>query len=131
MSTGRQAMHLVCACLVLLVAVAAFDGQVADQTTPNGVNYNNPYKMPCSPGEYNLTVQSIPGAFCSPTCSITSPCPALLPSGTVASPECVLQDGYGMHLCALICAPDNSAKVCGAQATCKPVQSTGICTYDP
>lgn len=139
MSPSRSSLIAIASAAFVLAAALAFDGVVVDITSVgagvlrdgNGNNYNNPYKMPCGPGEYNLTVQSIPGAFCSPTCSVTSPCPTTLPPQMVASPECVLQDAYGMHLCALVCSPDNSAKVCGARATCKPVQSTGICTYDP
>jgi hypothetical protein len=57
-------------------------------------------------------------------------CPSDVPTGVTAKPQCALQDSSsGSKYCALICAPGNDAQ-CGTTASCKSIQSVGICTYD-
>jgi hypothetical protein len=66
---------------------------------------------------------------CSPKCSGTT-CPTDVPAGVTARPLCALQDASsGAKYCALICSPGNDAQ-CGTNASCKSIQSVGICTYD-
>ena len=57
-----------------------------------------------------------------------------LPLLLSASPQCALQDQEGHHYCILICQPGENGNLragddqCG-EATCQPVQGTGVCTY--
>ena len=94
----------------------------------SAIHFADPFKGACQGDEFNISVQSVAGRFCSPTCSLTVDCPKDLPDGITASPECVLQDKYSGHMCALLCSPGSNE--CGAQASCKPISGTGICTYD-
>ena len=103
---------------------------VDDQT-----HYGNPYDGPCLSDEVNVTVEGMTGAFCTPGCSTFKACPTDVPSTCTAQPQCALQDsGSGKKYCALMCTPGASAKVtndeCGDNASCKPIQGLGICTYD-
>ena len=75
-----------------------------------------------------LGVGGIEGAFCSPTCTMSSDCPAG-PMGTQA--QCVLTTMMGQPPtnCALICQVDND--MCPEGSTCKDLMmmGAGICTY--
>merc|ERR1712139_337864 len=75
----------------------------------------------------------VAGAVCSPACTgiiIKDKCPSDVPTGVTAKPTCALQDSSsGSKYCALICSPGNDAQ-CGTNASCKSIQSVGICTYD-
>ena len=101
-------------------------------------HYADPYQTACASDEVNITVEGVEGAFCSPECGLLKKCPGDLPPGNSATPECALQDsGTGQKYCVLICAPslpimDQKAAndVCGDNASCKPIQTTGVCTYD-
>ena len=78
--------------------------------------------------------------MCCPACSPTIACPtAGLPAGTTAKPTCALgAPGAAPTLCALVCAGNNiftgqtelNDLVCPAKASCKPISTTAICTYD-
>ncbi len=117
-----------------MVTLHGAGGSASGMEVLAGTHYGNPFRSSCMSGEYNISISQIPGAFCSPTCSVTSPCPADMPSGMSASPECVLQDQHGLRMCAMICSPDmanpSSNGECGPHATCKPISGTGVCTYN-
>merc|ERR1711959_279306 len=63
-------------------------------------------------------------------------CPSDVPAGVTAAPQCALQDsGSGDKYCALLCSPSNIIKdqkaadaQCGTNASCKPIQTVGLCT---
>lgn len=95
---------------------------------------SNDYEDPgasgtCHTGETALQITGVPGSFCSPSCSATSPCPAA-PAGSSAQGQCVLEKPPSKtpSNCALICKP-GAAGACPAKATCQSIQGTGICTY--
>ena len=92
--------------------------------------YENPYKGACGAGEKNLTLTGLPGAICGPACSTTSPCPAA-PAGATAQPKCAvdISPSKTPNACALICTPPGVGG-CPTGATCKPIQGTGVCTYN-
>ena len=112
-------------------------------------HYEDPFQPAgCQSGEVNITVQNVPGSFCSPKCDSSGACPTDTCSGTVAAPQCVLQDGTplvafayrgvitsvpgsGNHYCALVCDPSSKTEACssGEHLDCKAIQGTGLCTY--
>ena len=61
-----------------------------------------------------------------------------MPAGVTAAPQCAISDAAThKKYCALICSPtaaiaDQEAAdaQCGKNASCKPIQTVGICTYD-
>ena len=106
---------------------------------PSTGNYGDP-ATGCKADEKKVQITGLKGDFCSPTCSTTAPCPTDVPAGTTATPTCALQTpgGTGPTQCALICKGNNEftgqtelvdAK-CPAKASCKPISTTAICTYD-
>jgi len=96
---------------------------------PSGDHYADPYTGMCAGGDVNVTISGVQGAFCAPSCT-SGDCPGA-PSGFDAEAQCALQDQSGDKLCALICNPgDSSACDASADATCKSIQGTGICTYN-
>ena len=97
-------------------------------------HYGNPANG-CEDDEEAVKVTGISGSFCSPDCTNSS-CPTDVPSGVTAEPQCALKTSSGDKACALICsASTDEASLragdaeCG-EATCQPIQGTGICTYD-
>merc|ERR1712146_428014 len=95
-------------------------------------------KNGCQSDEIQIQVQGVDGDFCAPSCfPIFKKCPTDVPTGVTAQPQCALQEqGSNKHYCALICSPtgvieDQKAAdaQCGTGATCKSIQSVGICTY--
>lgn len=96
---------------------------------PPGTNpWADPNAGTCPNGEKPVQVTGLKGSFCSPVCKKTSDCPAA-PTGTSATPECVLElsGSQTPTNCALICA---NGATCPAKASCKSIQGTGICTFD-
>lgn len=100
-------------------------------------HYGDPYDGPCLSGETNVSITGVAGAFCSPACG--SGCPTDVPTGVTAKPTCALEPSGSTKptQCALICSPslpildqDAADAQCGAKASCKPIQSSGVCTYD-
>jgi len=96
-------------------------------------------KPPCQSGEEAVQVQGLSGSFCSPSCSLTQPCPPV-PKGTTAKGQCILetQGSSQPTQCALVCNPKSGRRLlgggggggsCPKGATCQPIQGTGICTY--
>lgn len=92
-----------------------------------------PYEAPpCASNEQPVKVQGLSGEFCSPSCSMTKPCPKN-PSGA-AKGKCILetQGSSSPTNCALECNPaatNKKKRQCPRGATCQPIQGTGICTY--
>jgi hypothetical protein len=104
-----------------------------------GTHYGDPFKGACQAKEINITITDVPGSTCSPPCEGLSgkKCPADKPKGDTATPTCALKDTSGKAYCVLVCSPtlpivDQLAAdaQCGVDASCKPIQGTGICTYD-
>ena len=90
----------------------------------------------CMTGEQAVDVTGLDGSFCSPDCTKAA-CPTDKPAGASATPTCALTAASGAKACALVCAAGAAIKdqkvadaACGAGASCKPIQGTGICTYD-
>jgi len=94
---------------------------------PSTNHYEDP-KDGCQSDEVDLRIQGVAGDVCAPDCTSAS-CPTDVPAGVTAQPQCALQSSSQKKYCALICSPGNDAQ-CGANASCKAIQSVGICTYD-
>jgi len=111
-----------------------FVGAPESDATPH---YEDPNTTgSCQAGEEAVQIQGIKGKMCSPKCSSTGACPTDVPKGVTAKPTCALQ-GMGGKFCALICSPSTDERslragdaMCGANASCKAISGTGICTYD-
>ena len=95
----------------------------------------------CKLGEHPVSVTGVPGSFCSPKCVGTGAanCPTDVPAGVSATPSCALTAPSGTKSCALVCSPSAAIAIadqhaadamCGAGASCKPIQGQGLCTYD-
>jgi len=97
---------------------------------PGSTHYEQP-NPGCLKDETAVQITGVPGNFCSPACAPTTPCPTDVPKGTTAEPKCVLETSGSSTptQCALICDP-SSANQCPSGATCKAIQSTGLCTYN-
>jgi len=96
----------------------------------NGPHYEDPKPNGCASDELSVRVLGLAGDFCSPYCSTSQPCPTDVPTGTTATPECVLETGGSQPTnCALICSP-SANDACPSGASCKPISGTGVCTYD-
>merc|ERR1712072_126714 len=95
-------------------------------------HYEDPNDGGCGSDEQDVQIQGIAGSFCSPKCNALGKCPTDVPAGTQAAPTCALQDPQGDKYCALICQPNagSGAGQCPSNSTCKPIQGTGLCTYD-
>ena len=95
--------------------------------------YGNPNTGDCMAGEQKVSIQGIPGSFCSPACSPTQPCPADKYHLATAEGQCVLQTPGASKpsQCALICEPNGMYPNggCPMSAKCQPIQGLGICTY--
>lgn len=90
--------------------------------------YEDPYTQKCGAKEMNVTIEGVPGAFCSPPCEgAAKTCPNA-PGGD-STPQCALEvNGQTTPTyCALICIPGSST--CPGTAQCQPIQGVGVCTY--
>ena len=102
----------------------------------NKTHYGDP-STGCMSDEQVVQITGVKGAFCAPDCAAAA-CPADVPAGSTAQPQCALAGSTGSDKkCALVCAASaDEASLragdaqCGAGASCKAIQSTGICTYD-
>ena len=111
--------------------------QLGAVATTAGTHYGDPCSSAgCESDEQPVSVTGIDGSFCSPDCT-TAACPTDVPAGATATPQCALTAPSGAKGCALMCSPSATIKdqkvadaACGAGASCKPIQGTGICTYD-
>merc|ERR1711998_427487 len=104
----------------------------------NTSHYEDPKPDGCMTDEVGIQIQGISGDFCTPKCTgiLKMSCPADVPAGVTAKPQCALRSTGGDKFCALICSPSTDAEslkagdaMCGT-ATCKPIQGLGLCTYD-
>jgi len=91
--------------------------------TPAGGHYGRP---PCQRDEFVASVGASGGALCAPPCDASFGCPADVPTGATASPQCQVQDGDGNLYCALTCP---RGEACPAGARCVPVGFTRFCVY--
>jgi len=100
---------------------------------PAGGPYEDPNAGPCADGEQAVQITGIQGSFCSPKCEglFVKKCPAY-PGSITAKPTCVLETAGSQKptQCALICDPSAADDACPAKASCKAIQTTGLCTYD-
>jgi C1A family cysteine protease len=101
----------------------------APAPTPAGTSHYEDPKGGCQADEKAISIQGIDGSLCSPECNGMT-CPTDVPSGVTAKPQCALKTPTGEGYCALICTPGADDQACGVNASCKPIQSVGICTYD-
>jgi len=118
----------VLALIALAVAVAAVSVEVRlSKTALKLGDYEDPYTTKCAANELNVTLEGVPGAFCSPPCTASGTCPAG-GSGSVQA-ECALEvNGASTPTyCALICTPGQAG--CPKGATCQAIQGVGVCTY--
>ena len=99
---------------------------------PAGSSHYGDPKDGCMSDEQSITIQGVTGDFCSPACTgiLKTKCPADVPAGVTASPQCALQDQSGNKYCVLLCTPSVEDDQCGDKASCKPIQGQGVCTYD-
>jgi hypothetical protein len=95
--------------------------------------YGDPARRECLATEMKVQIQGVPGDFCSPSCSVASPCPEDPYRGATARGMCVLQTPGSdrPNRCALVCNPRDEAPNggCPKGASCRPVAQVGICTY--
>jgi len=105
-------------------------GPPAPPAPPGTTHYGDPAKGPCLNDEQKVQITGLAGDFCSPKCS-GSTCPSDLPTGTTATPRCVLETSGSKTptQCALMCK-GKGATGCPPNASCKAIQGLGICTYD-
>eukprot|EP01052_Picozoa_sp_SAG31_P019177 SAG31_NODE_1388_length_8538_cov_3.310843_5_plen_456_part_00 len=106
---------------------------------PTSGNYGDPYTGPCLSDEKQVTITGVAGSMCCPVCSSAEPCPSDVPPGTTAKPQCILgAPGQPPSYCALVCKSNDKETqttklddlMCPPKASCKPIQTTAICTYD-
>lgn len=96
---------------------------------PGQGHYEDP-KNGCQSDEVAVSITGVDGKFCAPDCT-SAACPTDVPSGVTAAPQCALKASTGTDKkCALVCSPSGDDAQCGANASCKAISSTGICTYD-
>jgi len=101
---------------------------------PSGAPYGDPAKGPCNAGEKAVQINGINGKYCAPSCSTSSPCPAV-PAPATAAAQCVVSDpNPPPSLCAVICVPGadflkSGDGGCMTGASCQAIQGTGVCTY--
>lgn len=102
-------------------------------------HYGDPNKFPgCAADEEKIQITGLAGDFCSPACNATTQaCPTDVPTGVTAKPSCALSSSSGGKYCALVCSPTTDEASlragdaqCGAKASCKAIQGSGLCTYD-
>lgn len=103
----------------------------------SATHYGDPNVKPgCESDEQKISIQGLDGNLCSPACDASGSCPTDVPSGVTAQPTCALSGPSGKY-CALVCSPTTDEASlragdaqCGTNASCKPIQGTGLCTYD-
>lgn len=105
-----------------------------------GTDYTDPSDGGCKGDNKETTITGLQGKFCSPPCSASLPCPTDVPPGTTATGQCVLKQptSPSPDQCALICKGNSfftqqtllDNLKCPAKASCKPIQTTAVCTYD-
>jgi len=79
---------------------------------------------PCRPDELLGSVSG--GMVCAPNCTGSLHCPADVPDGVTAKPQCALRTAAGQRYCALACQNDSQCDALFG-AFC----SEGLCCYTP
>jgi hypothetical protein len=104
-------------------------------TTDAATSHYGPPSDGCESDEVAFSINGVKGKVCSPKCT-NSPCPTDVPEHVTARPTCALQNpATGDKYCVLLCVPvpeDKMLRVGGGMcgdATCQPIQNTGVCTY--
>jgi cathepsin B len=93
---------------------------------PAAAHYGKP---PCASDEVGAQVQGTGGELCAPSCSSGS-CPADVPSGVSAKPQCALQDSSsGKKYCALMCSSDSQCDTANGAKCSKVAVFVGVCVY--
>mmetsp|Transcript_89151 Transcript_89151/g.288259 ORF Transcript_89151/g.288259 Transcript_89151/m.288259 type:complete len:363 (+) Transcript_89151:78-1166(+) len=78
----------------------------------------------CEAGEVVGEVQGETGSICSPKCAdATFACPLDLPAGTLAQPQCMLQDFNRVPYCGLLCTMDSQ---CPSGAFCRKIGAAEV-----
>ena len=95
-------------------------------------HYANPYSGPCTGGDKFVTLQGIPGEFCSPHCNgAGSTCPAVPAGGSGVVGECVVETAGITDGCAMSCT--TAGAHCPGASQCVTTGASGaaakICTY--
>ena len=127
LKAGVTSYHLDVAVAPPPVLVGAKKMGLLKHSKTNG-HYGDPYTG-CAADEKSFTIQGLTGEVCSPSCT-SAACPTDVPTGVTASPQCALQDQSGNKYCVLLCTPSVEDDQCGENASCKPIQGQGVCTYD-
>ena len=107
----------------------------------SATHYGDPNAGACLSDEQAIQIQGVGGSVCSPACTgiLKMKCPADVPAGVTAAPQCALQDATtSSKYCALICSPSlpirdqklADAACGGTNLSCKALSGVGICTYD-
>merc|ERR1712217_907364 len=93
---------------------------------PASTHYEKP---PCQHSdEIQGGVQGVTGSACLPKCK-KNKCPADVPAGVTAEPDCALSDTSGNKYCVLKCTKNAECDTAGG-ATCAIVQAPlGVCLY--
>jgi len=99
---------------------------------PGMFHYGDPNAGPCLKDEQSVEITGLSGKFCSPGCGLFIKCPIDVPDRATAKPSCALQPpgSATSTQCALECDPSAAADQCPDKASCKAIQSVGLCTYD-
>lgn len=87
------------------------------------------FGIDCGPDELTGEVQGQTGTICSPPCKVdTLACPSDVPPGTMAQPQCILQDQDQKLFCGLLCIADSQ---CPSGDMCRVagIQGLGVCMH--
>jgi hypothetical protein len=102
--------------------------------SPSGCtgDYPNPASCPgnqCPDKGEAIQIQGVQGSICAPHCGVFAKCPT--EGAGSATPQCAIEKPPSKEpsLCALICQPGASPDQCPTGASCKSIQTVGICTY--
>ena len=98
---------------------------------PHARSFRNPRSSQCKSDEeeYAIKDTGFSATWCSAQCSSDADCPIDVPTGTTATPQCLLQEPFGsMKRCVLACAGQNDCGT-GQDTLCSKVAGTSFCTY--
>jgi|Transcript_4227 hypothetical protein len=110
------------------LADASEDGVVDMTDSTDKKPYGDPASGGCLDNEMPVRVMGLPGAFCSPKCDSSTPCPPV--EGGTAVGLCALKVPGEREptQCILECATSDPGS-CPDAATCEPISGIGICSY--
>ena len=112
----------------LLVDTALDASSDGDEMSTDKKPYGDPASGGCLDNEMAVRVMGLPGAFCSPKCDSSTPCPEV--DGSTAVGLCALKVPGEREAtqCILECALSEAGS-CPDDATCEPISGIGICSY--